>query len=365
MLTTQWFKTTVVPGAVLVSVIMGGGYGTGREVIEYFTQYGAMGGIFGIALATVVFALVLSLTYDFARVFNVYDYRLFFKSLIGKGWLVFEGLYILLFVLVLAVISSAASNILEREFGISATAALAMLLVSISTLVLFGRNSIEKVLTFWCFGMYAVFIWYFITVWQYTDQATNGAFNFLTDTRWWQGGLLYPFYNLSVAPVLLFAARGIQSRRQSWIAGIVSAVMVMLPALLFHLTYTTSLPAVLQEPVPNYWMIANVGSKLLMIIFIVALFGTLVETGVGLIHGLIERISSAISLDDKHTVSLTFRFVIAFGAMSIALGLSRLGIIELIGQGYGAMAIGFALVYILPILTIGVYKLYFDRTKTS
>ena len=34
----HWVQIYFVPGAVLVSVIMGGGYGTGREVVEYFSQ---------------------------------------------------------------------------------------------------------------------------------------------------------------------------------------------------------------------------------------------------------------------------------------------------------------------------------------
>ena len=45
------FHVYVVPAAVFISVVMGGGYGTGREVIEFFTRYGLLGGILGAAIA--------------------------------------------------------------------------------------------------------------------------------------------------------------------------------------------------------------------------------------------------------------------------------------------------------------------------
>jgi len=95
----RWVHVYLVPGAVLVSVIMGGGYGTGREVIEYFTRFGQLGGLLGAGVAAAVFALVLVCTFEFARVFQVYDYRAFFKALIGRYWVAFEVLYSLIFLL--------------------------------------------------------------------------------------------------------------------------------------------------------------------------------------------------------------------------------------------------------------------------
>ena len=97
---SRFLRLYIVPGAVIQSVMIGGGYGTGREIVEYFTSYGALGGIFGICVAFVVLATVTSLTFEFARVFRAYDYRHFFKHLLGPAWVVFEVLIILLFLLI-------------------------------------------------------------------------------------------------------------------------------------------------------------------------------------------------------------------------------------------------------------------------
>ena len=54
------YHVYIVPAAVFISVVMGGGYGTGREVIEFFTRYGLLGGVLGTAAAACVFAVVLA-----------------------------------------------------------------------------------------------------------------------------------------------------------------------------------------------------------------------------------------------------------------------------------------------------------------
>jgi len=56
-----------VPGAVFQSVMVGGGYGTGREIVEYFTSYGFLGGLLGLSIAIACMATILALTFEFAR----------------------------------------------------------------------------------------------------------------------------------------------------------------------------------------------------------------------------------------------------------------------------------------------------------
>ena len=63
----------LIPGAMLQSVMIGGGYGTGREVVEYFTSYGTLGGVFAIGVAAASIAIVFALSLEVTRVFKVYD----------------------------------------------------------------------------------------------------------------------------------------------------------------------------------------------------------------------------------------------------------------------------------------------------
>ena len=45
---------------------MGGGYGTGRVVVEFFTRCGLLEGVPGIGIAGGVFALALVCTFEFS-----------------------------------------------------------------------------------------------------------------------------------------------------------------------------------------------------------------------------------------------------------------------------------------------------------
>ena len=92
-------------------------------------------------------------------------------------------------------------------------------------------------------------------------------------------------------------------------------------------------------------------------IYTVMLFGTFIETGAGILQGINERIDGYLA--EAHGSSLTpmNRSTIAISAILISAGLSLIGITELIAKGYGTMAWCFLIVYVVPLLTVGVYRL--------
>ena len=42
-------RVVLIPSAVFLSAIFGGAYGSGREVVEFMTRYGPIGGVLSIA----------------------------------------------------------------------------------------------------------------------------------------------------------------------------------------------------------------------------------------------------------------------------------------------------------------------------
>ena len=229
-LNTRFFRVYIIPGAVFQSVMIGGGYGTGREIVEYFTSYGFLGGLFGLCIAFVVLAIVLALTFEFSRLFQVYDYRNFFKRLLGRGWVAFEVLIILQFLLVLAVLASAAGNILRDNFGLPYGIGLSIMLVVVGTLTFYGRNVIAKVLTFWSFILYVVFFTFFISVvsseWTQIVEEINRA---EIISGWWRSGFKYAMYNLASAPLLLYVARGFERRAEALRSGVIAGAIAIVP----------------------------------------------------------------------------------------------------------------------------------------
>ena len=106
----RWLRVYVIPAGVFQSVIVGGAYGTGREVAEYLSRFGPLGGLYACGLIILGFALVIAASFEFARLFQTWDYRGFVKCLLGPGWMLYEICFVTLLVIALAVTGAAAAG---------------------------------------------------------------------------------------------------------------------------------------------------------------------------------------------------------------------------------------------------------------
>jgi uncharacterized membrane protein YkvI len=363
LLNSRFVRLYIVPGAVYQSVMVGGGYGTGREIVEYFTSYGVLGGLLGFCVSFVTVALVLALTFELSRLFRVYDYRNFFKTLLGPGWLLYELLVILQFLLVLAVLASAAGNISEDSLNIPYEAGLAVMLAVIAVLTFFGREVIAKALTYWSLFLYIVFIAFFILIFRNEGDAIMREVAAAEVVGGWAvSGFKYAMYNLAMVPLLLYVARDFETRRETVGAGVCGAVIALLPAVVFHMAFFSAYPDILAQPIPVYWLLGTYGTTAFLLIYSVMLFGTFIETGAGLLQGINERIDAFLIERRGSGLSSGIHATIAVLAVVVSAVVSLWGITNLIARGYGTMAWVFFAVYIIPLLTVGTWKIYRHRS---
>jgi len=347
-----------VPGAVFQSVLVGGGYGTGREIVEFFTRFGALGGVLGLGVTVVCWAVVLAVTWEFARVHQVYDYRRFFKALLGRGWPAFEVLFLTMFLMVLAVVASASGEILREQFGIPYRVGIAVMLGVVGALTFYGRDVITRFLAVWTVFLYAMFAVYFVVVFVRHGGTIADALGTGEAVRGWGiSGFQYAMYNLFIVPAILFSTRALESRRETVISAVVAALMCAAPALIFHLSFLGDLPGILTREIPVFHMITGLGVGLLMAMYLVALFGTFIETGAGLIQGTIERVDGWLAEAGKVGLSPALRGGLAMAAMLVSAALATVGIVALIARGYGTISWGFLLVYVLPVMTVGIVRI--------
>src|SRR5580692_12871182 len=83
----------ILPGLAFKAVVIGGGYATGRELAEFFMPSGPQGGLLAMLLAMLIWSAVCAVTFCLARMTASWDYRTFFKNLLGPFWLLFEIAY--------------------------------------------------------------------------------------------------------------------------------------------------------------------------------------------------------------------------------------------------------------------------------
>ena len=345
----------LLPGFVFQSVVIAGGYGTGRELAEFFLSRGPLGGLLAMALSTAIWSAVCIVSYEFARVFRAFEYRSFFQRLLGRGWIAFEFLYIALMMIVLAVIAASAGSITQETFGLPYLVGVFGILALVGFLVFGGNRAIERAFAGWSGVLYLVYLIFFVMCLRSFGPSIHASFaSGVIEGSWIRGGLEYAGYNLGVLPAVLITIRHHKSRKDTFIAGLLTGPIAMIPALLFFVAIAGEYPGILTEVVPVSYMLDALGSRGFQIAFQIMLFGTLVETGAGMIHAVNERVARSYSERDRVLPPRT-RAVAAIGMLGLGALIAQFGLTPLIAQGYGMITWGYLFVFVLPILTWGIY----------
>jgi uncharacterized membrane protein YkvI len=354
----DWYKKYLLPGFIAQSVLIAGGYGTGRELVEYFAQYGPTGGLMGMGLTTVLWAVFFALSFEFARVFRAYDYRTFFEKLIGKGWIAYEIAFIVLLFLIMGVVGAASGSILRDTFGLPPLAGSALFLVLVAYLTYSGSKVIEVALSWWSYLLYAVYLTFLVIGISRFGDAISA--NFAADTvkaGWPMGGFKYAFYNIAVVSTVLFSLNYLETRKEAVLSGIFAALICVAPAIFFYVVTIGFYPDVLTMEIPANGVIAKLGVRFLLPLWLIVLFGTMIETGVGFFHSINERINSTLIARRGSGMSNAARGAVGAGLTLIGLGISNFGLIGLIAQGYGTISWVFFILQGVALFTIGIYKI--------
>src|SRR5581483_5580503 len=172
------FNRYLLPGLIFMAVVIGGGYSTGRELIEFFAPSGPIGGVYGMIVTMIVWSAVLAISFELVRMTQSYDYRSFFIVLLGRAWFLFEIAYFALLILVLAVLGAAAGEVAHESFGWPTITGTLLLMTLIGFLVFFGSSVIEKVLALWAFLLYALYV--AIIAWTFSQFGERIEYSFGT-----------------------------------------------------------------------------------------------------------------------------------------------------------------------------------------
>jgi len=351
------FRRYLLPGLVFQSVVIAGGYGTGRELVEFFLTQGPMGGLLAILATTALWSAVAMVTFEFARVFRTYDYRRLFQRLLGPAWVLFEVSYLGLMIIILAVIAAAAGAILEETFGVSYWIGVGGIMAAVGLLVFGGSALIEKALAAWSFVLYALYLVFFVWCFHRFGSTIESALAAAPAGRGWAwAGLRYAGYNLACIPAVLATLRVQGTRRETLVSGALMGPIGMIPGLLFFLAMVGHYPEILAERVPANYLLEVLGSRTFQVAFQVMLFGTLIETGTGLLHAVNERISGVMA-DRRREMPGWLRPAVAVGFLVLGTVIAQFGLIGLIAKGYGTLTVAFIAVYVVPILTLGILKI--------
>jgi uncharacterized membrane protein YkvI len=125
-------------------------------------------------------------------------------------------------------------------------------------------------------------------------------------------------------------------------------------------------PEVQSATLPSDYLLLRIGSPAFHVLFQAMIFSALLESGTSSVHAINERIDHAWNARTGRSLSHRARLAIALallvGCMVLA---SRFGLVALIANGYRALAYILLATFILPLLTVGVWKLWDGRSAPA
>ena len=354
---TAWFRRLVLPGLAFKAVVIGGGYATGREIAEFFLPAGAWGGLAAMALATVIWSGVAALTFLLAHRTRSSDYRAFFRVLLGRFWIAFEIAYALFIVLILAVFGAAAGEIALATVGVHKLFGTLALMIAIASVVTFGNSAVERLFAWVSILLYGVYVLFFVLALSRFGDRLGAAFAgpVTLPSGWAAGGVTYAAYNIVGAVIVLPVLRHLVSDRDAVVAGLGAGVLAMLPALLFFICMTGFMPEIAAQALPSDYLLTRLGQPWFRYLFQLMIFAALLESGTGAVHAIAERIAGA-ARGRRLTAAQRGAGALVLLAVCMLVA-ERVGLVALIANGYRVLAWVILAVFVVPLITRGVWLL--------
>jgi uncharacterized membrane protein YkvI len=135
----------------------------------------------------------------------------------------------------------------------------------------------------------------------------------------------------------------------------------MLPGAAIYVAMLAQYPEVVAEPVPSDYLMAALDAPTLRLIFQIILFGTFIETGISLVHGFNERMAGMLA-ERGAAMSRVLRVGVAIAMLIVALFVAEaVGLVGIIASGYGALTWAYWLVFVIPVMTVGLLRVMRDR----
>lgn len=280
---------TLKIGSAFIGVIVGAGFASGQEVLQYFTSFGMWGTVGGI-IATVLFAyLGMMLTKLGSRV-NANSHRDVVYKISGRLFgPVVDGVIILtLFVVGTVMIAGAGSN-LEQQFGLPSFVGSVLLVVLVMLTVVLDThkviNVISSITPFLILAVLAASIYSVFTMDQtfsqlvpYTEKVETTLPNWIVAT------INYVSFNIAVGASMAFVIGGAEkNERVAAAGGFIGGLTLGLMIVLSHLAIFSQIDVVGDKAMPMLAIINQI-SPILGILMAIVLFAMIFNTAVGMFY---------------------------------------------------------------------------------
>ena len=399
VLKSTWAAAFTV-ASVWFGTHVGGGFASGNQVIQYYSNYGYTSVIFPI-LAMGLLAVVMYIMMKFAKLSGFTNYKDTYAALYPKPWMevFFEIFYIVIVLAAMASAVAGAGEVLANFISVPYVGAgkVTMNLVIVAVLIIltiFGIKLVRAastVLSVAIIVITALLVIFGLTV-DYDSIAAQltsqynvelAEYTNATATAIWKGVLVYAAFQCVSIPPMIAAANelslkgvkkanilgwlmnGLALAASGWmltkwyplLASLQSAGKEFLAANPTATVATDSIVAYANAlGIPNQTVLNLIGIKWLLVAFSVLLFCAFMSTCVTLVYTMIQRFEGKFFpntiKNDKLRGTIVAGLVIA-----ICFAISLLGLTEIVKYAYGYDGYYSIVVIVIPAFIWGIPKI--------
>lgn len=355
-------------GFVLFSSHAGGGFATGNQANTYYVGLGWLGPI-----AAFVSMLLLTLTMRQAMVMynsrGITSTKKLFETLFhpfDKIEILFEVFFYIMVLMAIAAAISGAATALNNYFGLDYYIGIIIVGIIVMSLTVFGAGLVRAASTYMgIIILITAIAIYVIGMFKAPDSFgsvfaadfTKSGFTNLPKAI--ENAFVYAGFQCVTLPTLIACGTTLTNRKgcakSMWISFAMNAVALCLSVMMlmsWQGYYTTVEGG---TSIPTLTSCVAMGAPWLTVAYGICLVMCLVSTGVTITYGFVSRFENApfYKKIESHT---TRNAISSVSIIAISMGISLLGLTNIIKYGYGYCGyLGIAVV-VIPFLTVGVYK---------
>lgn len=359
----KWYPILAV-GFTYAAMLMGGGFSTGREIVQFHARFGT-GGVFSLIVAAIALSYVGVVALSLAVRWKTFDYKSFVmtlyrtflpNSVAPKAFRVYDIIVIITSPIGIAVMIAAFAYMLVQETGMAYGLATAIGALIILLLVTFG-GKVVRAFGFWgsigiVIGI-AIALAYIFEPSKSFSVIASGVFPL--GAGWLLSGILYMAYNCVCVVAAISIAEVLPDRFSAITAGWIGGITAVLCYTFVYLVLMMYYPQILDEPLPLWFTFDVAAIPALRFLYDIILSLAVLTTGVGSVLILVKRFMPVITPKFGGRELLS-RFILSIVFILFGLGLSFFGIIQLIAVGYTAVAWIAILFFVVPVLVFGSWQ---------
>ncbi|WP_419883655.1 GerAB/ArcD/ProY family transporter [Peribacillus sp. B-H-3] len=305
--------------AVYVGTIVGAGFATGKEIVEFFTRFGFYGFI-GILIAGYIFIFTGSKMMILSSRAGAATFEEFNLFLFGKKLSSFVNvIFIMMLIGVTAVMISGSGAVFEEQLGFSKLAGVAVTIILASLVLMFGLKGLFAINSF----VVPIMIFFSVLLCILTINNGHFAASFLTvpDQGLTFGAIISPLtytaFNLALSQaVLVPVAFEIGDEKVIKHGAVLGGIFLTIILLSGHFALVT-LPNLTTYEIPSAELMKTVASNLYWV-FILVIYGEIFTSVIGNIFGLQRQIGAYVKIPG--IVIIGGIFLLAFTAGKLKYG---------------------------------------------